>query len=99
MNTILVPPYLHPTSKLMVQGPCLAPASPPTQAAGAVSAMLMLKLKKDFAAYKPTTSIETHGNNHPSTQAPQAASCSSVNLFSSKAALSVHIIRIMIMDY
>lgn len=97
MNTILVPPCLHPTSKLMVQGPSLAPASPPTQAARAVS--VMLTMKKDFTAHKTTTSIEIHGNNHPSTQAPQAASCSFVNLFSSKAALSVHIISIMIMDY
>lgn len=62
----------------MAQGPCLAPASPPTQAAGAASVKLMLK--KDFTTHKPVTSTESHGNNHPSTQAPQAVSYSSVNL-------------------
>lgn len=92
MNTILEPPHPHPASKLMVQGPCLAPASPPTQAAGAASVRLMLK--KDFIAHKPTNSKESHGNNHPSTQ---AASCSCVNLLSFKAALSAHVMMMMIM--
>lgn len=87
MNTILEPPRPHPAIKLMVQGPCLAPASPPTQAAGAASVKPMLK--KDFIAHKPTTSKESHGNNHSSTQ---AASYSFVNFLSFKAALSAHII-------
>lgn len=78
MNTIVEPPHSHPTSKLMVQGPCLAPASPPTQAAGAAS--VRQRLKKDFTAHKPTTSTESHGNKHPFTQAPQAASSSFVSL-------------------
>ena len=65
MNTFPEPPHPHSTSQLMVQGPCLAPASPPTQATGAASVRLMLK--KDFIAHKPTTSTESHGNNHPST--------------------------------
>ena len=95
MNTIPEPPHPHSISQLMVQDPCLAPASPPTQATGAASVRLMLK--KDFIAHKPTTSTESHGNNHPSTQALQAASSSFVNLLFFKAALRAHVIITVMM--
>lgn len=98
LTNIIKLPHPHPTSKLMVQGPCLASASPPTQAAVAASVRLMLK--KDFTAHKPTTSIESHGSNHPFTEAPQVPRCSFVNLFSFKAALNDHvIITIMMINY
>ena len=58
---------------------------------------MRLMLKKDFIAHEPTTNTESHGNNHPSTQALQAASCSFVDLLFFKAALSAHVIIAIMM--
>lgn len=83
MNSILEPPHSHPTFNLMVQGPCLASASPPTQAAGAASVRLMLK--KDCTvstALARPVYFFTRKNLYETSEKPEEYPCPKSEVFS-----------------